>query len=217
LKSNYQLINDFPVNVNRQGYRAHAALSSGQLQFKAVYGNFGQIDPITFKNARETGFVDGFFLPEPLQDATLGRQHQYGLWADWKSSIGDVTVDYDEDTMRRLAGAAFPIDTVSYDAPSYVLGLSHHFSPRLLGSISYGRYAMRGSFGQAFTNVDYAQRVGMSGLEYQESTSTATLVSMRWSGFNGISSEQGLLTTPPYGPSPAFSGTMFVLEQRLKI
>ena len=211
LKSNYQLINDFPVNINRQGYRAHAALSSGQLQFKAVYGNFGQIDPITLSNALQTGFIDGFFLPEADADATLGRQHQYGLWGDWHSGLGDVTVDYDEDTMRRLAVASAPIDTVSYDAPSYVLSFSHHFGSRVIGSVSYGRYAMRGSFGQAVTNVDYAERVGMSGFEYEESPSTATLVSLRWSGLNGNPS------IPPTGPSPAFSGTMFVLEQRLKI
>ncbi|MGA3038006.1 MAG: hypothetical protein ABSE64_11060 [Vulcanimicrobiaceae bacterium] len=211
LKSNYQLINDFPVNINREGYRAHYSLTVGPVQIKAVYGNFGQIDPITISNALQTGFVDGFFLPQPDQYATLGRQHQYGLWGDWASRAGDLTVDYDEDTMRRLASPFSPIDTVSYDTPSYVLGFSHHLSSRLLGSVSYGRYAMRGSFGQAITNVDFAQRVGMTGLEYEEGPSTATLASLRWSGLNGIPS------IPPTGPSPAFSGTMFVLEQRLKI
>jgi hypothetical protein len=211
LKSNYQLINDFPVNINREGYRAHASLDAGSVQVKAVYAKFGQIDPITISNAMQTGFIDGFFLPQPDADASFGRQHQYGLWADWHSTLGELTVDYDEDTMRRNAGAVDPFDTVSYDAPSYVLGFSHHFSSRLLGSISYGRYAMRGSFGQAITNVDYGQRVGMMGLEYAEGPSTGTLVSVRWSGLNGIPS------IPPTGPSPAFSGTMFVLEQRLKI
>jgi len=211
LKSNYQLINDFPVNINREGYRAHAALTTGQVQIKAVYGNFGQIDPITVSNALQTGFIDGFFLPQADANATLGRQHQYGLWGDWKSGLGELTVDYDEDTMRRLAVLGASQDTVSYDAPSYVLGFSHHFTSRLLGSISYGRYAMRGSFGQGITNVDYAERVGMSGLEYTESPATGTLVSVRWSALNGIPS------VPPTGPSPAFSGTMFVLEQRLKI
>jgi hypothetical protein len=70
---------------------------------------------------------------------------------------------------------------------------------------------MRGSFGQAITNIDFAQRVGMSGVEFEEGPSTGTLLSLRWSGLNGIPS------IPPTGPSPAFSGTMFVLEQRLKI
>ncbi|MGH7716836.1 MAG: hypothetical protein ACREML_12665 [Vulcanimicrobiaceae bacterium] len=211
LKSNYQLINDFPVNINREGYRAHASMTGGPVEVKAAYGNFGQIDPITIANALQTGFVDGFFLPQSDAFPTLGRQHQYGLWSAWHSGAGDLTVDYDEDTMRRLAGAFNPQDTVSYDAPSYVLGFSHGFSRRLLASVSYGRYAMRGSFGQAITNVDFAQRVGMMGMEYEEGPSTGTLVSLRWSGFGGVPS------IPPTGPSPAFSGTMFVLEQRLKI
>jgi hypothetical protein len=211
LKSNYQLINDFPVNINREGYRAHAAMTGGPVEVKVVYGNFGQITPITTANALQTGFVDGFFLPQSNLFPTLGRQHQYGLWSAWHSSAGDLTLDYDEDTMRRLAGPFNGIDSVSYDAPSYVLGFTHHFNHRLLGSISYGRYAMRGSFGQAITNLDYAQRVGMSGLEYEEGPTTGTLISVRWSGLNGIPS------VPPTGPSPAFSGTMFVLEQRLKI
>jgi len=211
LKSNYQLINDFPVNINREGYRAHASLNAGPVQLKVVYGNFGQIDSISVSNALQTGFVDGFFLPQLDADATLGRQHQYGLWGDWHSGAGDLTVDYDEDTMRRLAVLSAPQDTVSYDAPSYVLEFSHHFGPRLLGSVSYGRYGMRGSFGQAITNIDYGQHVGMTGIEYEEGPSTGTLVSVRWSALNGIPS------IPPTGPSPAFSGTMFVLEQRLKI
>jgi len=212
LKSNYQLIDDFPVNINRQGYRVHASTNAGPVSLKAVYANFGQIDPIDVTNALQTGFVDGFFLPQPDPIATLGRQHQYGLFGEWRSGAGDLTVDYDEDTMRRPAASAFdPYDTVAYDAPSYVLAFSRHFSARLLASVSYGRYAMRGSFGQAFTNVDYAERVGMSGLEYAEGPATGTLVSVRWSGMSGIPS------IPPAGPSPAFSGTMFVLEQRLKI
>lgn len=211
LKSNYQLIDDFPVNINREGYRAHAAMTSGPLEVKALYGNFGQIDPITIANALQTGFVDGFFLPQNDAFPTLGRQHQYGLWSTWHSGAGDLTVDYDEDTMRRLAGALNPQDSVSYDAPSYVVGFSHRFNQRLLGSVSYGRYAIRGTFGQAITNIDFAERVGMTGVQYEEAPATGTLVSLRWTSLAGIPS------LPPTGPSPAFSGTMLILEQRLKL
>ncbi|MBV8584564.1 MAG: hypothetical protein JO241_11250, partial [Candidatus Eremiobacteraeota bacterium] len=211
LKSNYQIINDFPVNINREGYRAHYSLEAGPVQVKLAYGNFGQIDPISMSNALQTGFIDGFFLPQANGFATLGRQHQYGLWGDWRTGFGDFTVDYDEDTMRRLADPSQPQDSVAYDAPSWVLGLSRHISPAVLGSIAYGRYAMRGSFGQAFTNVDYGERVGLAGVEFQESPLTASLISVRWTGFAGLPS------IPVVGPSPVFSGTLFVFEQRLKL
>ena len=210
LKSNYQLIDNFPVNINREGYRAHYALSGGPLEVRASYGSFAQIDPITISNALQAGFVDGFFLPQQNAFPTLGRQQQYVLWSAWHTRAGDLTLDYDEDTMHRAAAPAQPQDYVSYDAPSFVLGFSRRLSAGMLGSMAYGRYGMRGSFGQPYTNIDFAQRVGMAGLEFQEGPSTAALVSVRWSGFSGIPSMAG-------GPSPAFSGTMLVFEQRLRM
>ena len=211
LKSNYQLINDYPVNIDRQGYRAHYTLGGGPLEIKATYGYFRQIEPITIANAMQTGFVDGFFLPQPDAFATLGEQHQYGLWTAWHSPFGDFTIDYDEDTMHRPAAASQPQDYVAYDMAAYVLAYSRRITPNVLGSLSYGRYAMRGSFGQAFTNVDFAQRVGVAGLEFRESTRTASLLAIRWSGFTGLPS------VPPAGPSPAFNGTQLIFEQRLHV
>jgi hypothetical protein len=211
LKSNYQLIGNSAVNVNRQGYRVRYALGGGPLEVKASYANFGQIDPITLSNAYREGFVDGFFLPQVDAAATLGRQHQYALWSVWHTPIGDLSVDYDEDTMRRPAVAAHPEDLVSYDAPSYVLSYSRKVSPAVLVALSYGRYAMRGSFGQAFTNVDYAQRVGVAGVQVRQTRRLAMLAAVRWSAL------QGLPSIPFVGPSPAFSGTLFVFEQRLKM
>lgn len=210
LKSNYQLINDFPVNIDRQGYRLKYTLGSGPLDIRAIYANFAEIDPITYSNAFQTGFIDGFFLPQADANATLGRQHQYGLYLGWHPAFGDLTVDYAEDTMRRRAVPNAPQDLVSYDAPELVISFAHHFSQRALASIGVARYAMRGSFGQAYTNIDYAQRIGIAGLEYAESTRTTTLVSARRSAFSGQPSFLG-------GPSPNFTGTLFVLEQRYKI
>jgi hypothetical protein len=211
LKSNYQLINDFPVNINRQGYRFRYALTGRTLELKGIYANFGQIEPISLSNAYRTGFIDGFFLPQADVAATLGRQHQYAFWGAWHPSFGDLTVDYAEDTMRRPALAAYPQDAVSYDAPSYVLTFSRRLGPNVLASVGYGRYAMRGSFSQAFTNVDFAQRVGILGAQIQQTKNTAALVSIRWSGLTGLPS------IPFSGPSPAFSGTVFILEQKLKV
>jgi hypothetical protein len=208
LKSNYQLINNFPVNIDRQGYRLSYALHGGSLELKAMWGQFAQIAPITISNALRPGFVDGFFLPQLDANATLGRQQQYALWTAWHGRLGNLTLDYVNDAMRRPAAIGASQDFVNYDAPEYVIALSRNLGAATLGSISYGRYAMRGSFAATSTNVDFAQRMFVAGLELQESRSTAALVSVRWAGFSGAPSI-------PLGPSPAWSGTLFVFEERL--
>jgi len=209
LKSNYQLINDFPVNINRQGYRIKYAVKGGNspLDVRLSYANFAQIAPITQANALQTGFIDGFFLPQANDAATLGRQHQYALFVGYHPSWGDLTFDYAEDTMRRPAVPAHPEDTVSYDNPEAVLTIARHFGPTLIASAGLARYGMRGSFSATFTNVDYAQRTVFVGVELRESTHAASLLTLRRAAFGGI-------PTQPGGPPPDFTGTLLVFEQR---
>jgi hypothetical protein len=210
LKSNYQLINDFPVNIDRQGYRVKYTLGGGPLDVRVIYANFGEIEPITLSNALQTGFVDGFFLPQADANATLGRQHQYGGYLGWHPSFGDVTVDYAEDTMRRAAAPGAPQDSVAYDSPELVISFAHHFGSRTLASIGAARYAMRGSFGQGYTNIDYSQRQAMAGIEFAESKRATILASLRRSAFAGI-------PAAPLDDAPTFTGTIFILEQRYKM
>ncbi len=212
LKSNYQLINDFPVNIDRQGYRVKYVVKGGNspLDVRASYASFGQIEPITYANALKTGFVDGFFLPQPNDAATLGRQHQYVLFVGWHRAFADVTVDYAEDTMRRRALLAHPEDTVSYDSPEVVLTLSRKLDKNVLVSAGVARYGMRGSFGQGYTNVDFAQRTAFAGLQFAESAHATALLTLRRSAFGGIPSRLG-------GPPPDFTGTLFVFEQRYRL
>jgi hypothetical protein len=207
LKSNYQLINDFPVNVDRQGYRLKYVIKKGPFDLRISYGNFGQITPITYANALTTGFVDGFFLPQANNAATLGRQHQYGLYAAWHPAIGDFSFDYDEDTMHRGYDGTATQDYVSYDTPSYVLSYSRHLSSNLMASLSYDRYAMRGSFAQVSTNVNFAQRGGILGVEWAMTSRASLLASVRRSVFTGVPTFVG-------GPSPDFTNTMLTIEQR---
>jgi hypothetical protein len=209
LKSNYQLINDFPVNIDRQGYRVRASLKGKDtpLDVRASYANFGQIDPITISNATRTGFIDGFFLPQPDAFATLGRQHQYGLFLGYHPAIGDITFDYAEDTMRRPAAPARPEDTVSYDSPEVVLTISRKLNGTTLVSAGLARYGMRGSFGQGYTNLDFAQRTGFAGLQFAESPHATALITVRRSAYGGM-------PTIPGGPSSNFTGTLLVFEQR---
>jgi len=209
LKSNYQLINDYPVNIDRQGYRIKASLrgAGSPLDLRVAYANFGQIVPITYANALTTGFIDGFFLPQPNDAATLGRQHQYALFIGWHPSFGDLTLDTTEDTMRRPFDLGFPQDDVSYDTTAAVLSFAHHFSPRVLATVGLARYGMRGSFGSALTNVDYWQRTGFVGVELVEHPHLSALVSLHRGAFWGI-------PTVLAGPPTNFTATLLVVEQR---
>ena len=211
LKSNYQLINDFPVNINRQGYRIKYAVKGGNspLDVRLSYANFAQIAPITQANALQTGFIDGFFLPQANDAATLGRQHQYALFVAYHPAWGYVSFDYAEDTMRRPAVPAHPEDTVSYDNPEAVLTIARHFGSTLIASAGLARYGMRGSFGVASTNVDFAQRTAFAGLELRESSHAASLLTLRRAAFGGI-------PTQPGGPLPDFTGTLLIFEQRYR-
>jgi hypothetical protein len=210
LKSNYQLINNFPVNVDRQGYRLKYTLAGGPFELRAVYANFGQIEPITITNAEQTGFVDGFFLPQADNAATLGRQNQYGLWATWHARAADVTVDWVEDVMRRGAAPGHGIDAVSYVTPEYSIYLSRALTPDALVTLGYAQYFMNGSFSSTATNVDFGQREVWAGLELRESPHLSTLVTVRRSAFAGYATVPGIA-------APDFTGTLLLLEQRIKL
>ncbi|GAC1658237.1 MAG: hypothetical protein NVS4B13_00850 [Candidatus Elarobacter sp.] len=212
LKSNYQLINNSPVNIDREGYRLKLNLKrgTGPLDLRVAYGNFRQIQPITMSNAKRTGFIDGFFLPQADAAATFGRHQQYLLFAGWHPAFGDVTFDYAEDTMRRPAAVGQPQDTVSYDSPEAVLTFTRRLRANATVSIGFARYGMRGSFGQSFRNVDYAERIGFAGIQIAQSPHTAAHLTLRRTVFGGLPSSPG-------GPSPDFTATSLVFEQRYKL
>lgn len=210
LKSNYELINNYPVNVDRQGYRVKYQLNGGPLEVHASYANFGQIDPITFTNASQTGFVDGFFLPQPDSAATLGRQNQYALWATWHAGFADITVDWVEDAMRRSANLGHPLDYVNYVTPEYTMYASRALTPYALVSAGYAQYFMKGSFSSITENVNFGQREVFAGAELRESPHTSTLLSVRRSVFNGYATSIGI-------PPPDFTSTLLILEQRIKL
>jgi hypothetical protein len=210
LKSNYQLINNYPVNVNRQGYRVKYGVGGGPVEVRASYANFGQVVPITLTNAQQTGFVDGFFLPQADDAPTLGRQNQYALWTTWHARVADITVDWVEDAIRRNADPGHPQDTVNYVTPEYTLSASRRLTPYALVSLGYAQYFMKGEFAQAYENVNFGQREGFLGAELRESAHTSTLLTLRRSSFAGYA------TVPSY-PPPDFSGTLLIVEQRLKL
>jgi hypothetical protein len=208
LKSNYQLIDNYPVNVNREGYRVKYLYAAGPVSVRLSYANFGQMLPITIANANRTGFVDGFFLPQDDDAATLGRQNQYAAWATWRTKLADVVVDWTEDAIRRPSLPGHDRDYVNYHTPQYTMYLTRRLTPYALLSAGFAQYFMNGSFAQTYENVDFGQREGFVGGEFRESPRTSSLVTVRRSSFAGYA-------IVPGGPPPDFTGTLLVFEQRL--
>lgn len=208
LKSTYQLVDNTQIGANRQGYRVHYTRTGGSLDVHASFAQFQQIDAASIGLSHQTGFVEGFFLPQQAQFATLGKQKQYACWLAWHPKFGTVTLDFVDDMMQRDAAPSQPQDAVSYDAPQVVLALSKSFNKRVLSSIGFGRYAMLGSWAHGpLTNVNYQQDVVFAGGQYAESPHAIILIQIRHSAFSGLPS---ILN----GPSPDFHGSLLILEQR---
>ena len=208
LKSTYQLVdNTIAPGSNRQGYRLRYGLDHGPLEFHAAYSTFHQIEPSTATNMQQVGFVDGFFLVQADPGATLGTEHQYNAWIAWHPSFGDLTLDYADDTMFRPSVPTQPVDAVTYQAPQVVFTFAHTFSKYAVADAGYGRYAMRGTWAQTFTNVDYSQSTAFVGAQLAESRGAAILIQLRRAVFAGLPSA-------PNDPPPNFAATTFILEQR---
>jgi hypothetical protein len=208
LKSNYQLIANAPVNVNRQGYRIKYQLDGGPIDVHVSYANFGQIQPITIANANRTGFVDGFFLPQDDDAPTLGRQNQYAFWTTWHAPFADVVVDWTEDAIRRPALPGHGSDEVNYHTPQYSVYATRRLTPSVLVSLGIADYFMNGSFAQTYENIDFGQREGFVGGEVRETKHTSTLLTYRRSVFAGYA-------IAPGNPPPDFTDNLLVLEQRV--
>ncbi|MGP6190755.1 MAG: hypothetical protein ACLPSH_11890 [Vulcanimicrobiaceae bacterium] len=206
LKSNYQLIDNSVLGVNRQGYRIRYFLDKGPLELHLEYTDLRQVEPETTVTAEYTGFVDGYYLPQAPDAATFGRQKRYGLWVGWHPSIGDLTLDIVDDQLYRPFVVA--ADQVSYEVPQAVLIYSRHFSPVVVGAVGLGRYAIKGTFSEP---IDFAQRLYFAGAEIKETPNASALLSLRRTIFGGT-------TTFPSSPlSPDFTGSQLILEQRYQL
>jgi hypothetical protein len=208
LKSTYQLADISVIGANRQGYRLRYALNGGPFEAHAAYGAYQQVALATTNNVTQTGFVEGFFLPQLPGAGTLGHMHQYAAWLAWHPSFADLTVDYVDDTLHRDFVIGEPQDAVTLNAPQVVFAASRFLNKSALVSLGYGRYATRGSWAQgSLTNVDYAEDVAFAGAQVRESKHAMVLVQIRSTAFSGLPSIIG-------GPSPNYHGSMLILEQR---
>jgi hypothetical protein len=208
LKSNYQLIDNSIAGVNREGYVLRYALDHGPLDIHASYTDLRQIEPETTLTAEETGYVDGYYLPQLPPAATFGRQKRFAFWSAYHTAIGDLSLDIVDDELFRPAAAGFALDGVSYEVPQAVLGFSHAFSKSALVSVDVGRYAMDGRFSEP---IDFAERLFSIGAEIKESPRSSLLADFRRTAFGGLS------TAPAAGLSPNFTGSLVVVEQRIHL
>jgi hypothetical protein len=112
--------------------------------------------------------------------------------------------------MRRPAAPGHPEDHVSFDTPEYVLTASRTLRSHVVASLGFARYAMRGSFAQGYTNVDFRQRTGIAGIQWATSLRAATLVSLRRTAFDGLPAALG-------DPRPDFVNTLATVEERIKL
>ncbi len=211
LKSTYQLVDNTVSGANRQGFRLRYGLTGSRFEARAAYSSFQQLDASTTDNANQTGFVEGFFLPQSPGMGTLGRTHQYAAWLAWHPKIADVTLDYVDDTMHRDFVNGQPQDAVSLSTPQVVVAASRLVNATTLFAVGYGRFHQRGSWAQgSLTNVDYAQDVTFIGAQLTESKHALALIQLRDTAFSGLPSIIG-------GPLPNYYGITLIVEQRFHV
>ncbi len=206
LKSNYQLIDNSVLGVNRQGYRLRYYVDKGPFELHLEYTDLRQIQAETRESAEQTGFIDGYYLPQQSGAATFGRQKRSALWAAWHPSFGDLSLDVVDDTLYRPFVAAYPEDAVSYEVPQAVLTYSRHVSPNVVVATGLGRYALKGTFSEP---IDFAERLFFLGTEIRQTGRASLLISFR------RSSAGGMTTYPLIPNSPDFTGSALIVEQRL--
>jgi hypothetical protein len=206
LKSNYQLIDNSVLGVNRQGFRLRYNVDRGPFEIHLEYTDLRQIEAETIVSSTQTGFIDGFYLPQALGTGTFGHQKRSAVWIAWHPRVGDFTLDLVDDTLYRPFVATHPEDVVSYDVPQGVLTYAKHVTPAVTIAAGIGRYAIKGAFAQP---LDLAERLTFAGIQARQSANASVLVSMRHTTFDGR-------TTYPQSPLvPAFAGTSLVIEQRV--
>jgi hypothetical protein len=216
LKSNYQLVDPSVLGVNREGPMLSYSRDANGITIAATYSDFRQIQPFTTADIEDLGFIDGFFLVQrnPAQ-STLGDFHRTTAYVGKAVGAVDVGFDFVDDGLHRDAASAAPLDAVSYDAPQYILSVSHSITTQRAVVFDYGWYGMRGSWADgAATNVDYGMRFGQVGEQYRDRGGD-TMITLRRSVMGGAP-YFGSLHLVDYG-SPDFTATTLLIERRYRL
>ena len=206
LKSTYQAVDNSIAGINREGYRVHADYVRGRFEVHAAASAGRQIEPITLTNASQEGWVDGYFLPQVDQFATLGWQRQVVLYTAWHWKNDDLAFDTVWDRSYRPALDA--ADLVSMNYPQIVASLQHHWKKRMVATIGYGRWSANGTW--STTPVQGIYGVAFAGAEWDFTNGQQLLVQVRRYGLTGLPSIPG-------GPPPTLRGTALVVDQRIQL
>jgi hypothetical protein len=205
LKSTYQLVDNSVMGANREGWRIQVfSRDSAPVEVRASFMSNRQVVPATFANMMQTGFVDGFFLPQPDSAATIGTGMQYAAWIGWHCGFGTLSFDYVNDLQHRPALPGHAVDYAGYVAPQAVLAYSRRISNATLISAGVGRWAMRGTW--ATLPLDYGQTTIFAGVQFVQSAHFALLIDARHATFEGLPSL-------PLGPSPDLGSNLIVVEE----
>jgi hypothetical protein len=208
LKSNYQLVDSTIVGINRAGYRLHYDYTYKRIELHAAYAGYRQLVPITIDNATQTGFVEGYFLPQQNGFGTNGTQRQFAAYISWHFDRDDIAIDFVRDALHRDIYAGAAQDYVAMHYPQIVASWQHHLSKRAIAVGGYGRYSANGVW--ATTPVLGIYQLGFLGGEYALDEHNAILVQLRKYGLNGVPSAPG-------GPAPNMRGTAIIFEQQVRL
>jgi hypothetical protein len=205
LKSTYQLVDNSIMGANREGWRVRfSSADDGPLVYRVSFMTNRQVVPASFANVTQTGFVDGFFLPQQNDAATIGGAIQFAGWLAWRSPFGTITLDYVNDLQMRPALPGHAVDDVGFVSPQAIFDYSKRLSPATLVSAGIGRWASRGAW--AKLPLDYGETSLFAGAQFVQSSHFALLLSLRHTTFDGLPSV-------PLGPSPDFASNLIVVEE----
>ena len=213
LKGNYQLVDDSSMGPNRTGVRMNSRLTGRGGEVRLAYGMYSQIRRYDTGTAYQTGFVEGYYLPQLNSVGTLGAERHFAGSAIAHTRFADVQLDVTDVALQRAASAGNPDERVAVEQLATTLTLSRRMGSRSIASIGTGRNAMFGAFDSASKpNVDIAQRVIFGSVQYEQNKHWSYGFQYRLYSVDGMPTRLG--TGVPV--APAYHGPQFIFEQRFR-
>jgi hypothetical protein len=209
LKGTYQLVNNQYAGSNRAGVRVHASYTHGKLRANAAYYTFRQLEPSTYANLTQTGFVEVDYLSEAPGDVTLGRTQGASAYLGWQLDRDTFGIDYERDTQFRPYNGTAAGDFVDMRYPQIVVSERHRFADNLVAVAGYGRYAADGLW--TTTPIIGINGFGFLGAQWDFDSSRQQLfVQVRRYGLVGLPSI-------PNGLPPTLRGTEIVVDHHITL
>ncbi len=215
VRGSYQSVDNTEAYNNRRGFKVGADYESDLIQAKVKYSVLSQIYPVTFATASQSGFVEGYYLPEAVATGgNLGIDRQFAVWIGLHPKPLDVSLDYVTQNNYRPGGispaalAGSSIDTVAMSYPQMSITLSKHFNDKFLLAGGYSNYLVRGTW--AGNGVNMNQGVTFLGFQFVKSQAQQFLVQARYYNTQGAP----LLTDTI---APTLKGLQLIFEQKAKI